>query len=78
MLDQAHRYFDSQVAIVLDDRHYHIGQVRVAVFTRLNLDQLWRNEPDEGDRNRKTRSPPWCRVHVQFVTKKVRETPGNG
>src|SRR5579864_16250 len=78
MLDQAHRYFGSQVAIVLDDHHYHIGQVQVAVFNRLNLEQLWRYASCEGDRNRKTRSPPWCRVHVQFVTKKVRETLNNG
>src|SRR5579864_3665293 len=78
MLDQAHRYFDSQVAIVLDDRHDHIGQVRVAVFNRLNLAQLRRYESHERDRDRKTRAPPWCRVHVQFVTKKVREPLDNG
>src|SRR5476649_2942306 len=78
MLDQAHRYFDSQVAIVLDERHHHIGQVRGAVFNRLNLEQLWRYAAYERDRNRKTRSQPWCRVHVQFVTKKVRKTLDNG
>src|SRR5215469_1901303 len=55
-----------------------MGQVQVAVFNRLNLEQFWRYASCEGDRNRKTRPPPGCRDQVQLVTKKVRETLNYG